>query len=224
MTFSTEWDDIYYKKGQMSSWPWSDLISLVHRHCAHLIKNNSNVLELGCGAGANIPFFKALDINYYGIDGSETIIKHLEKIYPELKYQLTCGDFTSNWSFNEEFDLIFDRAALTHNNYKSIKEALKISKTNLKTGGIYIGVDYFSFSHTDSKRGKSVDDFYTRSQYAEGQFKGCGRVHFSDESHIRDLFSEFQILYLSEKIVKDYSPLSDHQFGSWNIVAKKNHG
>ena len=222
MTFSNEWNEIYNKNEQMSSWPWSDLISLVHRHCARLISNNGNVLELGCGAGANIPYFKALSVNYYGLDGSKEIINHLKNQHPELEAQLECADFTSSQPFEKKFDLIFDRAALTHNNNKSIKQALALAGNSLKDQGIYIGIDYFSVRHSDYKNGISVDDEYTRTGYTSGQFKGCGKVHYFDKAHINNLFEKFEIIYLTEKITREYVPENSHQFASWNLVAIKN--
>jgi len=57
MVFSKEWEICYREKKQMSLWPWSDLISYVMRYCKPT-SNYFNVLELGCGAGANIPFLK----------------------------------------------------------------------------------------------------------------------------------------------------------------------
>lgn len=221
MTFSNEWDGIYRKKEQMSSWPWSDLISLVHRHCDLLISNKGNVLELGCGAGANIPFFKALGVNYFGIDGSEAVINHVKERHPELQQQIICEDFTAIYPFDTKFDLIFDRAALTHNNCKAIQRTLDTARKFLNYGGIYIGVDYFSSKHSDFSNGYQIDDLFTRNGYVDGQFIGCGKVHFFDELHIRELFTEYEIVYLSEKVVHELEPKGRNQFASWNIVARK---
>ena len=55
-----------YSKKHLSVWPWSDLISLCSRY--HKLKKSSSVLEIGCGVGANIPFFLSKNINYHGID------------------------------------------------------------------------------------------------------------------------------------------------------------
>ena len=51
--FSIEWDQRYKENLQMSIWPWSDLVSAVMRL---RLPASTRVLELGCGAGANIPF------------------------------------------------------------------------------------------------------------------------------------------------------------------------
>ena len=51
------WEEIYKVNRHMATWPWSDIVSDVM-----ILKPSKNlkVLEIGCGPGANIPFF--LDI------------------------------------------------------------------------------------------------------------------------------------------------------------------
>ena len=61
MSFSNEWDESYKKNTHLSIWPWSDLVSYVMRYARPENPKNCNVLELGCGAGANIDFFKWLE-------------------------------------------------------------------------------------------------------------------------------------------------------------------
>jgi len=225
-SFSSEWDDVYARNKQMSLWPWSDLVSLVHRYCRSLIcsnKSSAKVLELGCGAGANIPFFLENGFEYYAIEGSPTIVEQLHKRYPSMASQILCGDFTSSYQFDFEFDLIFDRAALTHNNAASISAALNIACNSLRDNGIFIGVDWFSENHSDSTNGISVDDAHTRTHYQKGQFSEIGKVHFSNELHLRDLFSTagITISFLEEKIVRRFEPSDNYQFASWNIVGSK---
>ena len=40
---------------------------------------NSKLLELGFGAGANIPFFLKQKIKYYGVEGSKNIVNVVKK-------------------------------------------------------------------------------------------------------------------------------------------------
>ena len=86
MVISSEWDERYKDNTHMSIWPWSDLVSYVMRYAKS--KKKISVLELGCGAGANIPFFLALGYEYYGIEGSSTIISKLKKRFPNIKKNL----------------------------------------------------------------------------------------------------------------------------------------
>ena len=68
MSFCKLWDEQYQSGSHQSIWPWSKVVSLVSRSCKDL--SGKNVLEIGCGAGANIPFFISKKVNYYGIEGS----------------------------------------------------------------------------------------------------------------------------------------------------------
>jgi len=221
MSFSKEWDHCYSENTQMSVWPWSDVVSLVHRHCKPIIAAGGRVLELGCGAGANIPLFLALGMDYYAIEGSSAIVKQLHQRYPEQVEKIQVGDFTLEQPFESNFDLVLDRSSLTHNNTASITKALQIAFDKLKSGGTFIGSDWFSTNHIDFSGGEASDDEFTRTNYTKGQFAGVGNVHFSDEAHLRDLGANFEILFLEEKLMRRYEPRDHHQFASWNIVARK---
>jgi|SaaInlV_100m_DNA_6_1039743.scaffolds.fasta_scaffold36117_2 hypothetical protein len=91
--FSQEWEDRYCKESQLTSWPWTDLVSLVFRHCKKVVPGGK-VFELGCGAGPNYPFFQSLSMDYYAVEGSKTIVNLLHKKYPNLKNKVIVGDFT----------------------------------------------------------------------------------------------------------------------------------
>lgn len=219
MTFSQEWDTTFKENKNISIWPWSDLVSFVMRY-ARPSGPQFRVLELGCGAGANIPFFLSLGIQYYGIEGSATIIKRLREKFPSLKDNLIIGDFTSSIPFQGDFDLVVDRSAVTHNPTIGIKKCLEEIHKILKAGGKYIGIDWFSTLHSDYKEGKDTEDDFTRTGYQTGQFAYVGRVHFSDRLHLEGLLGKFSILILEHKIVKREIP-DNSIFAAWNFVAKK---
>jgi len=222
--FSSEWEDVYKKRSQLTSWPWTDLVSLVYRYCKDVIKHGKGVvLELGCGAGPNIPFIKSLGMTYYGIEGSEAIVDSLHEKFPELNSQVVVGDFTSIDQFVSlpKIDIVIDSAAVTHNDFSSVSRTLDCSYSALKSGGYFIGVDWFSTNHDDFLKGVSGGDKYTRTNIQEGQFTNVGNVHFSNEEHLRSLFKKFDIISLEEKIVTNFNLKNNHKFASWNIVARK---
>ncbi|MEF8714479.1 MAG: class I SAM-dependent methyltransferase [Accumulibacter sp.] len=224
MSFSSEWEQRYAESTHLSVWPWSDVVSLVHRHLKPvLVAGGGSVLELGSGAGANIPLFISLSMDYYGIEGSPTIVRKLHQRYPDLTENIIKADFTIQQPFARRFDLVLDRASLTHNSTASIRSALQIVFDALKPEGLFIGSDWFSMNHSDFLSGEAADDDFTRTGYSKGQFTGVGKVHFSDAAHLRDLFSSFEILFMEEKLMRRYEPQDNHQFASWNIVARKPH-
>ncbi len=222
MGFSEEWEKRYLSNTHLSIWPWSDIVSLVNRHCKKIIADGSaKVLELGCGAGANIPFLCSLGFSYYAIEGSPTIVQNLHNKFPELRDNIVVGDFTSTKPYGSNFDLVIDRASVTHNNIFSIENALQSVHRCLKQGALFIGVDWFSTKHSGFRDGDPGGDHYTRTNFLDGQFAETGNVHFSDEKHMCDMFKQFDIKLLEEKVVYQYSPKQDHIFASWNIVAHK---
>lgn len=220
MTFSNEWEEAYKRGEQLSIWPWSDLVSCVMRYS----KPNAphfRVLELGFGAGANIRFFLELGVEYFGIEGSASIVERVQKKYPQIKNRLIAGDFTREIPFEGEFDLIVDRSSITHASTAAIQNCLKILKTKMKPHSKYIGIDWFSSKHSDIQYGTADEDERTRTGFTHGQFKGIGQVHFSDEGHLRDLFKDFQIQLLEEKTSQRFEPKDNWLFASWNIVAQR---
>lgn len=217
MTFSKEWDHRYRQHSDMSVWPWSDLVSYVMRH-VHSQKKLC-VLEIGCGAGANIPFLLSLGYKYYGIEGSPTIVAKLKRKFPNIMKNIIAGDFTSEIPFDEKFDLVIDRSSLTHNTTEGIMRCLDLVYEKMKDDAKYIGIDWFSTAHQDYSKGTKVDK-YTRSGYTKGQFANVGMVHFSNKSHLTKLFKKFEILALEHKTVISEIP-EKKKFAAWNFIAKK---
>lgn len=220
MTFSPEWDKRYQELTHMSVWPWSDMVSNVMRYARPMCPG-FRVLELGCGAGANIPFFLSLGVEYFGIEGSPAIVEKLKERYPALKNNIIAADFTLGIPFDGEFDLVVDRASLTHNATVAIVRCLDAVYTKLKHGGKYVGIDWFSTAYSDYRKGVAAEDEFTRTGYREGSFVDVGRVHFSDKPHLLDLFNQFEVLVLEHKIIQREIPDDGWHFASWNLVAGK---
>lgn len=220
MGFSREWDSVYSSGQHVSIWPWSELVSYVMRY-ARPRQPGYRVLEVGCGAGANIPFFLHLKADYYGIDGSPTIIAQLKERYPAIASQLAVADFTSDLHFKGSFDLIVDRSSLTCNSTAAIKDSIVLIRDSLKSGGKYIGIDWHSTASSQFPLGAPVDDDYTRTGYTSGQFGNIGKCHFCDKEHLLSLFSSFNVELLEHKIIHREIPRDGGQTAWWNIVAAK---
>lgn len=222
MTFSSEWDELYKQSAHLSIWPWSDVVSLVMRNCRQDFSSGFSVLELGCGAGANIPFFLSINLQYYAMEGSPNIVETLKENYPEIKDKIVVGDFTKTFPFEGKFDLILDRAAVTCNSAESITSTMNNIRTSLKPGGKFIGVDWYSVENTEFRIGEQIDDPYTRIFKEKGEFINTGRVHFFDKTHLESFYEGFRIVNLVHKTNQYYSQdNSGYRFCSWNVVAEK---
>ena len=203
--YSKEWDILYKKNLQISRWPWTDLVIYVMRY-AKPTGPEFRVLELGCGSGANIPFFLSLGTKYYAIEGSEEMTQIIKERFPSIKNNIICGDFTQDFPFEKKFNLIVDRCSLTHNSTESIKKVVKNIQCFLVKNGKFIGIDWFSNNSSEFSNGKNINgDSYTKI-FDEGYFAGLGKVHFSDVSHISKLFKDFKIEILELKTIEKKIP------------------
>jgi SAM-dependent methyltransferase len=106
------------------------------------------VLELGCGAGANVPFFRELGVDYYSIEVSESAVTKLLQRFPELDGNVVVGDFTLEIPFDTQFDYIVDRASLAANSTSAITVSLELIADTLRSGGKMITVDMYSTEHS----------------------------------------------------------------------------
>jgi SAM-dependent methyltransferase len=225
MTFSAEWDDRFRANQNISVWPWSDLVSYVNRY-AKPGDGFTRVLEIGCGAGANIPFFVQSGMTYFAIEGSAAIVARLRETHPGLKDRIVIGDFTHSLPFSGSFDLVVDRSALTHNTTEAIRRTLSMIFACLRPGGKFIGIDWFSTSHQDADSGDALDA-HTRTRLPVGQFAGIGAVHFSDEAHISDLLARagFRLDVLERKENRVILPKGGggrtERAATWHFVAVK---
>lgn len=220
------WEQTYAAGLHVNSWPWSDLVSLFFRHLKDLSSRQDTshikVLELGLGTGNNISFWETVGVEYFGIEQSATAVEKMLARFPHLRSHIRVGDFSELIPTNEEFDIICDRASVTHGTTLEIEKTLKASHGALKRGGLFLGVDWFSTRHSDFFLPTAELDENTRSDFMEGQFVGVGKVHFSDRQHLLELFSDFEILELVEKVTtRQYPDISDEHFASWNVVARK---
>ncbi|KZN47196.1 class I SAM-dependent methyltransferase [Pseudoalteromonas luteoviolacea] len=220
MSFCQNWDNLYRASQHMSIWPWSVVVAASLRHTQ--LRNadeNFRVLEVGCGAGANFPFFLSYCKNVYGIDGSEFIINQLKSRFPDIADTLFTGDFTQPWPFENDFDLIVDRGASVHNPTASIEKYLKQAFERLKPGGILLVTDWFSTTHSDYDKAPVSIDKYTKTGYTSGSFAEVGNVNFFDEPLIRNLVSAFEIISLTHGCDEDIA--SGHKHACWNMILRK---
>ena len=214
MGFSRQWDKVYENREQLNKWPWSDLISILTSYAD--LRNKKSCLELGSGAGGNIPFFLENQINYFGIEGSTEAVNEIVYRFPNLKNNIIVGDFSKSIPFDLKFDLIFDRASITHNNLSSIINTIDLIKSKLNKNGLFAGIDWFSNKHTEFKMGEKVDN-YTENNFKSGQFKNIGNVFFSNEEILKELFKDFEFIYFHHKKID----IKDETIATYSFVVKK---
>ena len=217
--FSPSWNEAYASSASAApSWPFSDLIRLVNRH-GPTLNLNSVVLELGFGAGANIPYFESLGVAYWGIEGSQHAVEEAIRRFPAQASRLLIGDFSAPPTIGVTVDAVIDRSSMTHNSAVDIATGLQRLHGMMRPGAVYYGVDWFSTMHTDYNSGTAIDE-WTRTNIPSGQFNGIGRVHFTDAAHLAYLFETagFNIELLEHKTREGVLPRSN-VVATWDVVA-----
>ena len=221
MNNKPNWEQIYSESKHQSIWPWSELVSLVMHFAVPMNKSGFNVLELGCGAGANIPFFQSLNASYHGIDISKTVVEQLHIQFPALKEKIKDTDFCAEIPFHGPFDLVVDRGSLTHNDSNSIKRCLNTLKTVTKQNALLIGVHWFSTDCDYYDGGEPTHDPNCKTNFKSGNFVGTGIVHFFSESHLLELLSDYEIIDLQHIICRHDVPADRPVVAYWNFVARR---
>lgn len=190
----------FKKKNFSSQWPWSDIIILFNNYCDTKIKN---ILELGPGYGANIPFFLKKEFSYHSIEKNKEIHKYLISKYPSQKKFFYKTNFFKKLKIDKKFDLIFDRGSVTMTSKLiDIKNLQKNIKILLNTNGYYIGVDWYSNNTSLSTQKKMKKKF--------------GNIYFISKNKIKKIFQDYEFINFKEKILIDLNSkekkLSTFQF------------
>jgi len=235
MTYSPEWSAIY-DAGEMRGGQSSELLILLHDFGKVYKDSNVNALELGCGLAANYPLFKLNGFSYFGVDGSASAVDRALEAFPELTGHILQADFTATQFAPAFFGIVADRAAISHNDTQSVKRCVAHIHDILLTNGMFVGVDWFSTKHSEFWRGERVDE-YTRTGYTDGQFANVGKVHFSSQESLKELFADFHIVMLRERLthipagypdggyqMKFKAPFydgKDYHSAVWDILAVK---
>lgn len=197
MTFSPEWDRFWSNVGKIEYDYSHALAYLLRLFCGDL--KGQRVLELGTGQGNNIEWLTKLGADYWGIEGSEAAADIACARFPQYAEQIAVADFTQVQPFADPFDIIVDRAAVSHNDSAAIRRCINLAWDSLGPGGLYFGVDWFSINHSEFCRGEPASDHNTRTGYPDGQFKEVGKVHFADETELAIIFAKFEPVYLLER-------------------------
>ena len=219
--FSGEWEQKYRDRTHLSVWPWSDVVAYANRY-ARPASRYPSVLELGCGAGANIPFFLDRGSDYHAIEGSQTIVDSVRAAFPGIADRIVCGDFTAGIPFDRTFDVVLDRGSITHNDIAAIRRCLGDVHASLRRGGLLIAIDWLSAEHSDAGKGTRVDS-HTYRDIDTKTFRGIGKAHFADKAHLLALLGDagFEVKVLERKVNQMLLPDEGLTRGMFNFVAEK---
>ena len=184
-------------------------------------RRDVRVLEVGCGAGANIWFLAREGFSATGIDGSETAIRiardrltseQLEadlRVLDALSIAETFGD--------RSFDAILDVACLQHNMLIDVRRLLSEFARTLRPGGRVFSMAVAAGSFGDGT-GEPIEPGSFRN-VTEGPARNLGVCHFFTLTELRELFQNFEEVKIefSSRTLDERT----NTYGHWVTQARK---
>ena len=134
-----EWEASYSSDTfrNKNKYPETELVSFVMINYGGVAdKSGVEILELGCGWGNNLQFFKDQGFSYSGVDFSKSAVDHCKKEHANVQVM----DFRSLSFPESEFDCVVDRMAIQHNSKEDIESIIKNVHKILKPGGKFFSI------------------------------------------------------------------------------------
>jgi ubiquinone/menaquinone biosynthesis C-methylase UbiE len=187
-TFDPFWNE-EYAKGIFPRCPYDMVFSFIYRNInKDANRSNIRILEVGCGSGNNIWFGATEGFSMTGIDGSHEAIEYARSRLKKdgLSADLTVGDFTALPYRANNFDLVFDRAAITNCGLSQAKRTVEEIYRVLIPGGKFFFNSY-SELHSTAKSGSLTEDNLIVDAPG-GSLAGSGQICFYSENQVKELF------------------------------------
>lgn len=176
-----------------------------------LLSAQSNILELGCGAGTDAASFALKGHSVIATDFSEIVIEKNRKRYiniPNLIFKVLDTGKAFNFK-SENFDMVYARLSLHYFSDQETRTIFRKVHNILKMDG------YFCFMC------KSTKDplFGQGTEIEKNMYENKGHIrHFFSKSYVLDLLNnKYEVISLSENKEKLYG--SDSEF--IKVIAKK---
>ncbi len=230
------WEEkIYSQNAHINRYPYGELVPTFFQ-ALKFLKNASSsrqetkVLEIGCGAGNNLWFFCREGFDVYGIDGSDSACaiaaEQLDKhgFSPTLKR----ADFGDLPFEDQSFDIIVDRESTYCGTLEEIKTNWQEANRVLKPGGMVISFIYRD-DHPDCVRANRDENFATKIEknsftgFQSGSFKDTGIAHFSTREDLDEIFDFLDIKFINKHSTETMYDSCDHRYhySEWIVVGVK---
>lgn len=134
-----EWENIYKSNSfhHKNEYPNNEIISFIINNYGHLKdKSLIKILDLGCGWGNNLKFLKDKGFDYYGIDFSQTAVKHCLKTFKNIVH----GDISNLPYQSNFFDCVLDRMSIQHNPKEKIVKIFDEVHRVIKPRGVFFSI------------------------------------------------------------------------------------
>lgn len=220
--FDPIWEE-KYARGHAQRYPWDSIVSFVCRFSPReKARQDTRILEVGCGTGANLWFAAREGFQVAGIDASGSAIACARKRFQEegIQGDLRVAYFTQLPFERESFDLVIDRCSLTCCGFGVAKRAITEIRRVLCRGGKFLFNSY-SDRHSSSLSGRKGEDGLILD-ISEGTLVGVGQICFYGRSQVTMLLEQGWKLLSVEHF--ELNQMLAPQFtlhSEWRVIAEK---
>ncbi len=212
-----------YSAGVQQRYPWSQVVSFVMRYRSRdKPREQTRILEIGCGTGGNLWFAAREGFVVTGRDGSESAIATATKRFTEegLSGDFSVATFDRMILPSGHFDLVIDRGALTCVSYSTIKDTVSRVHDALAPGGAFLFTPFATQHHVRATASK-IEDKLATGLKPEAE-RNYGALSFLTEDDVRAVFSNGWSLVELQRI-DHHDLLNQHDFivSEWQAVARK---
>lgn len=194
MTWDSMWEQIFLKNA-WGRYPGEDTIRFVARNFYRVAdRRQVEILEIGCGPGANLWYMAREGFTVYGVDGSQTAIatckKRLDSEVPGWSGRVNVGDIGKLDMPDEFVDAVVECEAAYCNDFLTSKTIYREAARVLRPKG-KLFVRTFATGCVGDGTGKNVG----RNAWlcSEGPLAGKGFSRFTSRDELVELLESFEI-------------------------------
>ena len=188
-SFNQEWEVIHSKQ-EWGMYPTEHVIRFVARNYYNTNRENTKVLDFGCGTGAHAWYLAREGFDTYGFDGSQNAIHRAEHRFRHegLSAHFQVADALDINYPDDFFDAVIDNVCILGNLVDNINKMYENVYRMLKPGGKLLSTCFGK--KTD---GYGTGDALEKDTYVnitEGAMSGRGTIHFFDQSELKELLEK----------------------------------
>ena len=117
-----------YQTGYGLKYPDGHVIRLYEKFLKYEYGFTSGkILDIGCGNGMHLSYFKSKGFETYGFEFSKTAVDLSKDLFPEVSSNIKVGDFTEKIDYFNglKFDFIFSNQVLYYADRKQLEKAIQ---------------------------------------------------------------------------------------------------
>jgi len=216
------WDDVFRAK-DWGSYPPEELVRFMGRNFFSAPDRKAvRVLEIGCGAGANLLFLAQEGFDATGLDGSAVALEQAKSRLNArgLSVWLDQGDAMDLPYSDTGFDCVLDIECVYANTLADSRKILGEAHRVLKPGGLLFSKTFMTGTSGEETGRRMEGEDNTFLELPDGPFnKGYGVIRLTAEEEILTLYDHFDNISVDYVIRSDFNRAKEVR--EWLITCRR---